>query len=488
MIWIISLALAAMLLFILLTCRHDRQLFCMLDRHAHPLRCLYPCGWYLAQHLPVKTAFNKKRSRLQSLLYKQDVEWELKVYEGKRMALSIAAAVLSLVLSLAYACNLATAARPDPADGLDRPGYGEADREYLLEVEGLGSEPAKLTVEIPAMQYAGSQIGEIMRQAGDALRNLMLGENPSADEVRTDLILPSTVKGTGIQVEWSVEYTDCLDALGHVNNGQCPEEGQLVWLEAVLKYQEYEYVERIYVRVMPPVRSEEEKAAAKLKAKLEQQAEKAADEPLVRLPDSFEGKRLKYSFPEDRTGWEMLLVLGMVCVVLPAVSSDQKLKRQQDEKQKQLLEDYPSLVAKLTVLIGAGMTVRRAWERIWADYTGTEAASDRGKRPAYEEMGYALHCMEGGMYENSAYRAFGQRCGLYCYIKLGNLLEQNLKKGSRDLLLLLRQESEAAFREQKDHARRLGQEASTKLMLPMFMMFGIVVAIVIVPVFLSFQF
>lgn len=184
---------------------------------------------------PVKTAFNKKRSRLQSLLYKQDVEWELKVYEGKRMALSIAAVVLSLVLSLAYACNLAAAARPDPADGLDRPGYGEADREYLLEVEGLGSDAAKLTVEIPAMQYAGSQIGEIMRQAGDALRNLMLGENPSADEVRTDLILPATVKGTGIQVEWSVEYTDCLDALGHVNNGQCPEEGQLVWLEADIK-------------------------------------------------------------------------------------------------------------------------------------------------------------------------------------------------------------------------------------------------------------
>ena len=210
------------------------------------------------------------------------MEWELKVYEGKRMALSIAAVVLSLVLSLAYACNLAAAARPDPADGLDRPGYGEADREYLLEVEGLGSEPAKLTVEIPAMQYAGSQIGEIMRQAGDALRNLMLGENPSADEVRTDLILPATVKGTGIQVEWSVEYTDCLDALGHVNNGQCPEEGQLVWLEAVLKYQEYEYTERIYVRVMPPVRSEEEKAAAKLKAKLEQQAEKAADEMCIR--------------------------------------------------------------------------------------------------------------------------------------------------------------------------------------------------------------
>ena len=77
--------------------------------------------------------------------------------------------------------------------------------------------------------------------------------------------------------------------------------------------------------------------------------------------------------PKDRTGWETLLVLGIACVVLPAVSSDQKLKRQQDEKQKQLLEDYPSLVAKLTVLIGAGMTVRRAWERIWADYTGTEA-------------------------------------------------------------------------------------------------------------------
>ena len=103
-----------------------------------------------------------------------------------------------------------------------RPGYGEADREYMLEVQGLGSEPAKLSVEIPAMQYAGSQIGEILRRSGDALRNMMLGENPSADEVRTDLSLPASVEGTGIQVEWSVEYADCLDAVSYTHLSTLP--------------------------------------------------------------------------------------------------------------------------------------------------------------------------------------------------------------------------------------------------------------------------
>jgi len=48
-------------------------------------------------------------------------------------------------------------------------------------------------------------------------------------------------------------------------------------------------------------------------------------------------------------------------------------------------------------------------------------------------------------------------------------------------------ESIQAFEDRKARARRLGEEAGTKLLLPMFLMLAVVLVIVIVPAFLSMQ-
>ena len=52
---------------------------------------------------------------------------------------------------------------------------------------------------------------------------------------------------------------------------------------------------------------------------------------------------------------------------------------------------------------------------------------------------------------------------------------------------MLQMEAVHAFEERKALAKRVGEEASTKLLLPMFFMLGIVLVIVIVPAFLSIQ-
>jgi len=44
-----------------------------------------------------------------------------------------------------------------------------------------------------------------------------------------------------------------------------------------------------------------------------------------------------------------------------------------------------------------------------------------------------------------------------------------------------------AFEERKAQAKRLGEEAGTKLLLPMFLMLAVVLVIVIVPAFLTLQ-
>ena len=61
--------------------------------------------------------------------------------------------------------------------------------------------------------------------------------------------------------------------------------------------------------------------------------------------------------------------------------------------------------------------------------------------------------------------------------------------GIRDIKIedLLGREAEEAFDDRKNLARKLGEEAGTKLMIPMFLMLIVVFAIVIVPAFFSIQ-
>ena len=46
---------------------------------------------------------------------------------------------------------------------------------------------------------------------------------------------------------------------------------------------------------------------------------------------------------------------------------------------------------------------------------------------AYEEMDIAITKMNSGVSETTAIAEFGDRCGIHCYIKLANIIEQNLR-------------------------------------------------------------
>ena len=107
-------------------------------------------------------------------------------------------------------------------------------------------------------------------------------------------------------------------------------------------------------------------------------------------------------------------------------------------------------------------------------------------RYVYEEMRQASLRMQSGMPEGEAYLEFGRRTHLHSYLKLSSLLEQNLKKGSRGLVRLLEVESEEAWELRKNLAKQKGEEAGTRMLIPMFLMLILVMLIIVVPAFLSF--
>lgn len=106
-------------------------------------------------------------------------------------------------------------------------------------------------------------------------------------------------------------------------------------------------------------------------------------------------------------------------------------------------------------------------------------------RYAYEEMIYTMREMQGGVSEAESYEHFGKRCGLSKYMKLGALLSQNIRKGTKGLVKILEQEAGQALEEKRQTARRKGEETSTKLLLPMSLMLIVVLIIIVVPAFLS---
>ena len=149
-----------------------------------------------------------------------------------------------------------------------------------------------------------------------------------------------------------------------------------------------------------------------------------------------------------------------------------------------MMMDYSEILSRLVVFLGAGLPVRKAWAKIVKDYRRTEEKA--GKRAAYEEMAAAYYLMQRGVPEIQAYSEFGNRCRVLPYRKLAGILEQNVKNGSKSLTPVLEAEMEAAFEQRKNLARRLGEEASTKLLLPLFMMLLIVMVMITVPAFLAF--
>ena len=135
--------------------------------------------------------------------------------------------------------------------------------------------------------------------------------------------------------------------------------------------------------------------------------------------------------------------------------------------------------------MGAGMTIRNAFFKMGEDYGKQER---KKRRYVYEEILIACHELQGGRSETEAYDHFGRRCQVQAYIKLSALLSQNLRKGSNDLVQMLRQEADNAFLQRKSLAKKLGEEAGTKLLLPMMMMLCIVMVIIMIPAYFSFMF
>lgn len=368
-------------------------------------------------------------------------------------------------------------------NGLERNTYGQGETQQEILVEGLLAKKVPLAVRIGERRYTKEEAADAIHMAAEELSAQIAGGNESLEQVQSRLELVTWLDKYGISVRWQPDDTELISASGEVFNSGCPESGRETFLTATLKAGEYaeDYIYR--VNVLPPGRTQEEKELADFENFLMEKEEEQKYSEVFILPEEFEGKTLTYSADRGRSSL-MFPLLGILAAILLPLKDRQREQEAKKKRECQMMMDYSEILSRLVVFLGAGLPVRKAWAKIVEDYRRTEEKA--GERAAYEEMAAAYYLMQRGVPEIQAYSEFGNRCRVLPYRKLAGILEQNVKNGSKSLTPVLEAEMEAAFEQRKNLARRLGEEASTKLLLPLFMMLLIVMVMITVPAFLAF--
>lgn len=168
-----------------------------------------------------------------------------------------------------------------------------------------------------------------------------------------------------------------------------------------------------------------------------------------------------------------LLIFGVFFAIAVFYYVDLQVKDKIEKKEEELLGAFPDVLSKLTLLINAGMIMREAWNKV----------STTGNGRLYHEMTITVEEINNGVAEITALTNFGTRCGVTEIKKFTATLVQNLTKGNRELVAFLKQQSHESWETKKHLVRRQGEKASSKMMIPIGVMFAGILVMIVVPIF-----
>ena len=367
---------------------------------------------------------------------------------------------------------------------LRRPEYNGTEEKYSLIVKEGGK---KYSVDIPvsAKTISEDNLQACFDKAFEIICNSMPGDNESLKKVRSNLNFIEEVQEFGIRVDYTTDNYELISCFGEVTPDKADENGTVCEITATLEYNDLVQSYIINATVFPPEYSEDEKFINNIISDIEKQNENLTDEDYLVLPDNVDGKNIVF-VQEEESNMPLIIVL-IILVFLVWYYKKYVVKRNKDRAREfQMQTDYSEIVSKLSLLMGAGMNGITAFNKIASDYKMSVNDKKGSKRYAYEEIVQTTNRIASGISESEAYAIFGRSCRIHCYVKLGSILTQNVKKGGEGFIEILKSEATEAFIERKALARKAGEEAGTKLLLPMGLMLCVVMVVIIVPAFMSF--
>ena len=447
----------------------------------------------------------------------------------KKQALLI---ILSLLLASVVFLKTQEESHIQSGYTLKREGIGGSEYSLPLQVQGLNPQRKEnLNITVSPRIYTKEEADKLFSELHDRMESLILPEEESLDGIKTSLQLSSFFPKENIKASWSFSptalingkeklttehnldlilgYRPILEERGKIHHEMLAQD-QILEGELELKLstiilppkeektnadlenyvrdsEDYLYYSPRYIfpiRILPEEKNSLENLRDLLIQKISilNQEERGTEE--LHLPQEIEGHRIHFSEEKSRA-YLYIPLLGLFAAFLLPLKDKEEKKENLKKRANSLELDYSELVSKLVVYLGAGLSLRNAFTEISKQYEYLVESCGLENHPLYDELHTLLNQLKSNIGEGNAYLAFSGRISLRPYNKLISVIEQNRKNGSKHLRLQLQVEMQEAFEMRKATAKRLGEEAGTKLLLPLFMQLFIIMMMILYPAMTS---
>ena len=353
------------------------------------------------------------------------------------------------------------------------------EEEISLQIKNQENDWEDIRVTLYPKEYSEEELDELYVKACEILPHLIQKEGWNLNRIISDLDLPDEIESFPFLIQWESSASEVIDEEGHLLVAGEEYDG-IVKLKAIFEYGDWKREHQISVHVKTDKTKDFSLLLEKELEKREADSRKTKE---FYLPERFQGYVLQWRYPPQNSAL-LLGVLFFISMPLIAWQKDREIYILAIKRREQLQEEFPEFIARLVLLLEAGVSIRNAIFHIAEDY---QKKSYVKKNYLQEELTYICRKMKNGLSEKEGYELLAKRCNLSCYKKLSGMLIQHMQKGGSSLLYELRNESLKASEEEKRRLQKRGEEMGTKMLFPMMLMLGIVMIFIMIPALFSFQ-
>lgn len=390
---------------------------------------------------------------------------------------------------------------------IERGSYGTQKTPYKinLDAENLMN-GMEFSVSVSPRKYDKEEADKVFLEKVEELKTNILASNIDFEHINSKLNLLTDL-GDGIKANYAfnpqkgdkedfkyyVKYQGLIDGNGNVQNENFKIDETCdgfieIQLSTEIKDKESPYKSEKFmfpVRVVSKNMNELESFKIAFKKAFDEKDKETINEDTIKLPKLVNNFRIKYKEKLNLSFLFMPLFGILAAILLEA--RDKELEKEKIKKRIRYLEiDYTQIITKILLYVSSGMTIRNSMIRLADVYQKSNLNKEKiDERVAYKELTVVRNKLLGGYSEVRAYEEMAKNINLRTYTRFLNIIIQSIKNGNKELKNILNMEVQDALYERKQHAKKLGEEAATKLVLPLMMMLAIIMVIIMVPAFMG---
>ncbi|MDR0817943.1 MAG: hypothetical protein LBN35_04830 [Clostridiales Family XIII bacterium] len=396
------------------------------------------------------------------------------------------AAGFYIILLMALVLSVVTVIQKTGADtgipAIERDAYGGEVKRVEAEVDaGYAGEHVRrrATISIKTKEPEAAAIEAALTSLRERLPKKILGANASLADVSSDLDLIDKDKESGASVRWSSDREDIITDTGTVNLLSA-QPGDDVFLTANIRLAGASDEVRLRAVIGSPGAGHDfERDLTRSLNGIIDDLNGSAEGDVLTLPEKTDtGVSLSWKKPAEMT----MIVVPPVLIILGVLMYRRRyagVKKTLKAMRESMKLDFPDFLAKLILLLNAGLVVTSAVARIADDYKARRREGE--ERVFYEEllgMEERMRASNTGL--TTEFTALAMRSGQREIMRFSSILTDNIDKGST-LADKLTQEEQTLRLVRKRAAEERARVAETKLTFPMALELAAVILITIAP-------